>query len=57
MAKVKSYFHGEIERQRCIENERCGQCGEDMDLGTEAAKAGQCRQCWNETNGRFGLGA
>lgn len=57
MAKVKNHFHDDIERQRAIENERCGQCGEELDAGTEAAARYQCRDCWNRDNGPFGVGA
>lgn len=57
MSAIKNAFHDDLERQRCIENERCGQCGEDADLGTEAWQHHLCRDCFNDANSQFGVGA
>jgi ribosomal protein S14 len=57
MGAVKNFYHEDLERRRAIENERCGQCGEDADLNTEAWHHGLCRGCFNEANGQFGVGA
>jgi ribosomal protein S14 len=57
MGAVKNFYHDDLERRRAIENERCGQCGEDADLNTEAWHHGLCRGCFNEANGQFGVGA
>jgi hypothetical protein len=38
--------------------ESCGECAEDVaPPGTEAGEAKLCRDCWDEANGPFGLGA
>lgn len=35
----------------------CGLCGADVVIGTEAAEYEMCRDCFNETNSQFGVGA
>lgn len=60
MARVKDYYHDELERRRAIEDERCGQCGEEAGpifSDPEAWRHGLCRDCFGEANGQFGVGA
>jgi ribosomal protein S14 len=57
MAQVKNFYHDELEARRANRDGHCGQCGDDADTDTEAWSHGLCRDCFNEANGQFGVGA